>query len=230
MIYKIENNSGIAFKIIYKDMIVDMSLVLLEKKSYFDKSYRYEYGYMNKKNTLYTRSIYCGGNTGFGSSDIRPVTKAWHDEYKIVTKDIVKINRIAKMEEAKVKRAKTMYNRKMSKLAERINDVLPRKFKTLIPELDEAGWRFTRSNAEFNPSYSSSIRGGEINLVSSDGHDIWLDFYCTKKMDKLLGIKFNKLKSYLFQGLLNKKDSREVLTALVARQKELTAQVKNIKA
>jgi len=175
--------------------------------------------------TVFTRAA----ETGFGANSFKDPST-----WELVTDDLDEIMNIAFLKKMKEKEDREKFISKRKEQVEEINN-LPKQFSTGIEFLDKK-YAFERSDADFNPVYSSQIKGGVIRLKDITKPDersyIYLDQFLTK--DRKMQVK-QFAQSHYYEKLSNefpdpsKVVPKDLLISLINRQTELENEIKKIK-
>ena len=154
----------------------------------------------------------------------------------MVTDDLDEIMNIAEKKDIAEKKEREEFLNKQQTRTDMIN-ALPKLIPTGIEFLNKK-YAFERSDADFNPVYSSSIKGGTIRLkditTNEDCHNayIYLGQFLTR--DRKMMVK-QFAKSFICNDLLKefpevfKIDPKELLMQLVNKQTELENEIRKIK-
>jgi len=228
MLNKIEEGSGIKMTLLVNGNPEVFNLAVLRREGWKDENY--EYGFVNESWTKYFRNPYSGGRTGFGCNvyDIKEITDDFKKEYKIITTDLDCITALANADEVKAKLDEEEFTQNQEAKVKAIN-ALPKTFSPMVDAELDSLFEFVRSDAEYKRHYSSSVKGGSIQLRKiGEEKTIWLDNYTTK--DGKLRIKnFAGNMKRLFGEMTLRFEPKTLLSKLIERQKELTQMVKMAK-
>jgi hypothetical protein len=213
MLRSLENGNGVGTDLLLNGAVVHFDLAVFAKKSWFDENKEeLEYGFISKAGH-YIRSTYSGGTTGMGSDRVEALPK----ELRLVTTDLAEMQQLAQSEEERVQQKRDVVNQEKREKVVRLNN-LPTEFGIGDPELDKL-FVFKRSEASYNPAYSSKINVG-VQLAFRDETGrryIWLSDYQTKN---------KKFRWKKFAEDFPQFDAKEVLPKLVARKEELDNLIK----
>lgn len=235
---RVKSGSGVKFQVLIDNIGVDFRLVLIAKKGWGSNKFdQYEYGWIDENEDKYIKSVYSGGSTGFCISDFgNPYDKInvdWKKLFKIITYDIEEMNVIAGKEENKHKKERLDFDKTMVSKVNTINK-LPKFFKTKSDIMDTV-CRFVRTKAVYNPRQSSRIMGGSIFLELKEDSKVW-NRCCTLRLDsyktsdnKLLVKKFANEAKYFFGEIMNRFDSKVMLSMLTNREREIKQIIKEAK-
>lgn len=238
MIGKLEPGNGIGFKILIDDKPVNFHLAVFATQDFLTGEYtRYEYGYLNKEHTLYSRNPYSGGRTGFGVSpyDIRPYPFTADDTRRemnmlFITDDLASIMELAKFEEAKALEKEQKFVTNLKDRVDRVN-ALPEKFE--VDGMKTHIFSFERTEMVFNERMSK-VQGGTIlcklNSVNGTISPNWQLFPSDflSRSGNLLVQKFEREIFSLIKEEIPDYTAKEVLQLLVDKEKELNAMIKHI--
>jgi len=227
----IEDGCGIELTIFINGRKEHFRLCIINRKDYFSDN-KQEFAFINDDKTKVIDSVYSGGNTGFGTNNY-----SFRDpsSWELVTDDLDEIMNIAFLKKMKEKEDREKFICKQKEQVDKINN-LPKLFSTGIEELNKK-YAFERSDADFNPVYSSQIKGGIIRLKDITKSDkpasyIYLDQFLTR--DRKMMVK-QFAKSFICNDLLKefpevfKIDPKELLMQLVNKQTELKNEIRKIK-
>jgi len=225
----IKDGSGIEFTAFINGWKEHFKLCIIRRKDWNKE----EFAFINDDKTKVIDSVYSGGSTGFGTDDrsIKDPTT-----WELVTDDLDEIMNIAEKKDIAEKKEREEFLNKQQIRTDMIN-ALPKLIPTGIEFLDKK-YAFERSDADFNPVYSSSIKGGTIRLkditTNEDCHNayIYLDQFLTR--DRKMMVK-QFAKSFICNDLLKefpeafKMDPKELLMRLINKQTELENEIRKIK-
>jgi len=227
-IESLKNGSGVKATILIDDKPVTFCLGLFAKEKLFQKEegeLEYEYGFLSEDQELYTDNFYSGGTTGFGrnQSDIHPVI--WEGTkfningrlLVLVSTDLEEINRIARQQQLKAQDERAEWIKSQQEKTRKFNE-LPKE----VFLFEEKGIKFylVRSEAEFNPHRSSTIRHYvSVEFVLPDGtrKDNLRLYDFTTKDGKLQVRKFFGEFKWLYGDIAfqyNEKMAKELLQTL----------------
>jgi hypothetical protein len=234
MLNKIEDGSGVKAVVMVNGKPETFVLAVIAQKGFLREGVELEYGFVNTTGTKYTRGMYTGGSTGFGTNDVKEINAEWLEGYRIVTTDLDGIIELAKADEERVKREREEAEAKQFAKVDRIN-ALPKSFPVGNIVLD-AVFELTRNDASFNPRHSSRIQG--IDYVSFQRKDQeWCrpfnPFDYKAKDGKLLSSKFTKEAKMSFGEELAEKAVKTVgswallLSHLIEQKQEVLNQLRN---
>ena len=225
----IKDGSGIEFTAFIDGRKEHFKLCVIRRKDWN----RQEFAFINDDKTKVIDSVYSGGSTGFGTDDrsIKDPTT-----WELVTDDLDEIMNIAEKKDIAEKKEREEFLNKQQTRTDTIN-ALPKLIPTGIEFLNKK-YAFERSDADFNPVYSSSIKGGTIRLkditANENRHNayIYLDQFLTR--DRKMMVK-QFAKSFICNDLLKefpeafKMDPKELLMRLINKQTELENEIRKIK-
>lgn len=225
----IKDGCGIEFTIFINGWKEHFRLCVINRKDYLSDN-RQEFAFINDDKTKVVDSVYSGGSTGFGTDSFKDPS-VW----ELVTDDLDEIMNIAEKKKMKEKEDREKFIGKRKEQTEEINN-LPKQFSTGIEFLDKK-YAFERSDADFNPVYSSQIKGGTIRLKDIAKPDevssyIYLDQFLTK--DRKMQVKQFE-RSFEYKKLRNefpdasKIDPKDLLISLLNKKIELENKIKKIK-
>jgi len=221
----IKDGSGIEFTAFIDGRKEHFKLCVIRRKDWGGQ----EFAFINDDKTKVIDSVYSGGSTGFGTDDrsIKDPTT-----WELVTDDLDEIMNIAEKKDIAEKKEREEFLNKQQTRTDTIN-ALPKLIPTGIEFLNKK-YAFERSDADFNPGYSSSIKGGTIRLKDITCHNayIYLDRFLTR--DRKMMVK-QFAKSFICNDLLKefpeafKMDPKELLMRLINKQTELENEIRKIK-
>ena len=228
----IEDGCGIELTIFINGRKEHFRLCIINRKDYFSDN-KQEFAFINDDKTKVIDRVYSGGNTGFGTNNY-----SFRDpsSWELVTDDLDEIMNIAEKKDIAEKKEREEFLNKQQIRTDMIN-ALPKLIPTGIEFLDKK-YAFERSDADFNPVYSSSIKGGTIRLkditANENRHNvyIYLDQFLTR--DRKMMVK-QFAKSLICNDLLKefpeafKMDPKELLMRLINKQTELENEIRKIK-
>lgn len=222
----IKDGNGIEFTAFINGWKEHFKLCIIRRKDYRQE----EFAFINDDKTKVIDSVYSGGSTGFGTDNLSikdPTT------WELVTDDLDEIMNIAEKKDIAEKKKREEFLNKQQRRTDMIN-ALPKLFSTGIEFLDRK-YAFERSDADFNPRYSSNINGGKIelkDLTATNYSYICLDRFWTRDR-KIQTRQFAQsqvcndlLKEFPFSS---KMDPKDLLVKLLDKQSELESEIRKIK-
>lgn len=236
MLNKIEDGSGVKAVIMVNGKPETFVLAVIARKRFFANGdpEDLEYRFVNTTGTKYTRGMYTGGSTGFGTSDIKEINAEWLEGYRVVTTDLEGIMELAKADGERVKREREEAEAKQLAKVDRIN-ALPKSFPVGNAVLD-AVFELVRDDASFNPRRSSRIQGADYVYFRRKDQEWYRPFnpFDYKAKDgKLLSSKFTKEAKMSFGEELAEKAVKTVgswsvlLAHLIEQKQNVLNQMRN---
>jgi len=231
----LEEGNGLGFTTVIDGDVQQFRLVIIARKNWATNDWdNYSWGYINQTNKLFTTNCYTGGNTGFGvtTSNLTKITPEWHKQNVLFSDDYEEMKSIAWDLELKRRRERANDIKQKELRVSKINE-LPSKFKIGLTGLDK-DWQFVRTKAEYICTKSSSILGAHVFLESKRKQNndfkktIYLDNY-TSRDNKMLVKKFANDIKWLFGNSAKNYDTKQLLTVLLLKQKEINNLIKDTK-
>lgn len=225
-IANIDNGCGISFTIIQDNKKVNYTLTLVEEKNWWKKDEKGKLGFIFISNCgkYYTNGVYSGGNTGFGISNYniyQTDNEEFKENYKILTSDLTLMGQLAEAETLWDEVEREHFHKSQKARVERINK-LPDSFDTVLKD-----FIFVRFEAEYREGYSQLIQGRDVFLKKRDNLERYRNLFTLANYKTKSGKLRIKDFTKTFADYLDGKDAREVLTTLLAQQKEIKTMIEN---